>query len=343
MFCRYAGEFIQWKAAGGKSRHPSNSSLDNVPTNVLQNILQTAYSLPPNSADSKTDGRSPPPNTADSARTSPQPATAPAPVDPIRQSFSPLEKYMAVKMVETLKLDLEVAKERAGLYCATLVEANFNYTSLENAVINYVPAAPEFEGEPEQTVYGYLLDTLRDIPFEKYPRKLSDTDLDAHQTNIVRITLDYFTSGEKNRAQSSTPPPAPAPRAVGEEEDGFIGPMPSNANTVPVGGNTIAQLPQRRYVMLYVAVDTISVDGRLVPWQVSVHIPGLPEDEDPDYECLMVPNALADRPKLLEDLGFTYEMERKSYYHHGSEFGRRKAEPEEVSVEKFGSFLDVSA
>ena len=49
--------------------------------------------------------------------------------------------------------------------------------------------------------------------------------------------------------------------------------------------------------------------------QVSVHVPGLPEDEDPDYECLMLPNALEERPQQLGDLGFTYDMEKQVYYH----------------------------
>jgi len=84
----------------------------------------------------------------------------------------------------------------------------------------------------------------------------------------------------------------------------------------------------------------VSVEGKLVPWQVSVHIPGLPEDEDPDYECLMVPQVLLDKPKQMEELGFTFDDERGNYYHHGTEFGRRKAELEETSIDKFANFLD---
>jgi hypothetical protein len=118
-------------------------------------------------------------------------------------------------------------------------------------------------------------------------------------------------------------------QTVGEQEE-----------VIPVGGNIENQMPQRRYVTVYVAVDTVSVEGRLVPWQISVHIPGLPEEEDPDYECLMVPQALLDRPKILEELCFTYDDERGNYYHHGTEFGRRKAETEEASLEKFANFLD---
>jgi hypothetical protein len=36
---------------------------------------------------------------------------------------------------------------------------------------------------------------------------------------------------------------------VGEEETGFIGPLPPT-ETVPMGGNTTNQLPQRRYVLV---------------------------------------------------------------------------------------------
>jgi hypothetical protein len=35
----------------------------------------------------------------------------------------------------------------------------------------------------------------------------------------------------------------------GEEETGFIGPLPP-CETVPVGGNTTNQLPQRRYILV---------------------------------------------------------------------------------------------
>ena len=321
---RYAGEFIL-RSISGKIRHASSSSLDAVPTNVLQNILQTAASLPNSRSNSRADQVISP--------TMEQTAA----VDPVKASFADMEKFMAVKMVETIKLDLDAAKETAGLYVDTLIVARYNFATLEDAVKNYVPPEPEFEGEPKQTIYGHLLETLREISFDQYPRKLSNSDLDSHQTNIVRITLEYFESDRR----SATPTKTSSLRTVGEEEDGFIGPVPSTEE-IPVGGNTENQMPQRRYVTVYVAVDTVSVEGRLVPWQISVHIPGLPEEEDPDYECLMVPQVLLDRPKILEELCFTYDDERGNYYHHGTEFGRRKAETEEASLEKFANFLDVS-
>ena len=288
--------------------------MDALPTNVLQNILQTAASLPASRPGSVADHVLP-------AERSVTPA-----IDPIRVSFSDMENFMGEKMVETLNLEVDAAKETSGLYIQTLMVANFNFTSLENAVQHYVPPEPEFEGEPKQTVYGFLLETLRDIPFDQYPRKLSNSDLDSHQTNIVRITLEYFESDRRLK----TPTPL--------VEEPVVGPMPED---IPVGANTENQLPQRKYVNVYVAVDTVSVEGKLVPWQVSVHIPGLPEDEDPDYECLMVPQVLMDKPKQMEELGFTYDDERGNYYHHGTEFGRRKAELEETSIDKFANFLDV--
>lgn len=65
--------------------------------------------------------------------------------------------------------------------------------------------------------------------------------------------------------------------------------------------------------------------------------------KDPDYECLMLPSVLREgHAKVLADLGFTYDAERGMFYHHGTEFGRRKADPEEVSLEKFTNYLDVS-
>ena len=271
---RYAGEFIQ-KSLTGKSRHASSCSLDAVPTNVLQNILQTAAALP------KCDSNS---STGDPASRTTSPT-----FDPIRQTFVQFEKFVSVKLMESVN-DVETARDTAGLYIQTIMLANFDLTSLENTVRNYVPPAPEFEGEPEQTIYGYLLEIIREIPFDKYPRKLSNSDLDSHTANIVRITLEYFTRERSPATEMSKS----SVRTVGEEEEGFVGPM-QPTEVIPVGGNTDNQLPQRRYVMVYVAVDTVSVDGNLVPWQVSVHIPGLPEEEDPDYECLMVPDALHDK------------------------------------------------
>ena len=73
--------------------------------------------------------------------------------------------------------------------------------------------------------------------------------------------------------------------------------------------------------------------------QICLHTPGLPEDQDPDYECLMVPNGVSEGK--LAEAGFMYNQEKGSWYHQGTEFGRRKAEPEDRSVEKMVNFLEV--
>ena len=75
--------------------------------------------------------------------------------------------------------------------------------------------------------------------------------------------------------------------------------------------------------------------------QVCVHIPGLPEEEDPEYEALMVPDNIATRKDLLEEVGFTYNEEREEFYHQAPESGCRKAEREEKCVEEFVRYLEV--
>ena len=116
-------------------------------------------------------------------------------------------------MVQTVNVDLEKAREISALYVQSLANAEFNLLTLEDTVKNYTPPPPEFEGEPELTVYGYLLEIMRGIPFHKYPRQLTEGDLDTHQTNIVRITLDYLNQIPKPR----TPSPKPSIRTVMDE------------------------------------------------------------------------------------------------------------------------------
>ena len=53
----------------------------------------------------------------------------------------------------------------------------------------------------------------------------------------------------------------------------------------------------------------------------------------------MVPNGVSEG-KLCE-AGFMYNQEKGSWYHQGTEFGRRKAEPEDRSVEKMVNYLEV--
>ena len=54
---------------------------------------------------------------------------------------------------------------------------------------------------------------------------------------------------------------------------------------------------------------------------------------------LMVPSGV--HQNKLEEAGFMFNMEKNVWYHQGTEFGRRKAENEEKSVEKLVSYLEV--
>ena len=53
----------------------------------------------------------------------------------------------------------------------------------------------------------------------------------------------------------------------------------------------------------------------------------------------MVPSGVGENK--LQEAGFMYSMEKSVWYHQGTEFGRRKAENEEKSVEKLVSYLEV--
>ena len=53
----------------------------------------------------------------------------------------------------------------------------------------------------------------------------------------------------------------------------------------------------------------------------------------------MVPNGVSEGK--LAEAGFMYNQEKGSWYHQGTEFGRRKAEPEDRSIEKMVNFLEV--
>ena len=54
---------------------------------------------------------------------------------------------------------------------------------------------------------------------------------------------------------------------------------------------------------------------------------------------LMVPSGVPDLK--LQDAGFMFNVEKKVWYHQGTEFGRRKADTEERSVERLVSYLEV--
>ena len=53
----------------------------------------------------------------------------------------------------------------------------------------------------------------------------------------------------------------------------------------------------------------------------------------------MVPSGVNDLK--LQDAGFMFNVEKKVWYHQGTEFGRRKADNEEKSVERLVSYLEV--
>ena len=55
---------------------------------------------------------------------------------------------------------------------------------------------------------------------------------------------------------------------------------------------------------------------------------------------LMVPSGVNEMK--LQDAGFMFNVEKNVWYHQGTEFGRRKADNEEKSVERLVSYLEVS-
>jgi hypothetical protein len=95
-----------------------------------------------------------------------------------------LRNYTIDQLVRTLQMEVNKATETAAHYVETLA------ISLQD--ITQSPEL-EFKGEPVQSLYRYLLDCLYGLNFEKYPKTLSENNLDAHLINIVRISSDYFT------------------------------------------------------------------------------------------------------------------------------------------------------
>jgi hypothetical protein len=253
-------------------------------------------------------------------------------------SLEDLRNHIVVQLVHTLQMEVEYALATATHYVETLATAEFDYITLKDSITHFNPSEPNIDGEPVQSVYSHLLDRLRILSFEKYPKALSETNLDVHLTNIARISLDYFLN-EKQRVSSLKP------FVEGEKETGCISSMSAPSfppsETMPVvRGSTSDQLSQRRYILVSVSVDTVPVERQLVVWHISVHIPSLPDNEDPDYECLMLPQVLREKhPKVMVDLGFAFDKKRKMFYHQGTEFGRRRADSEEVSLEKFTNYL----
>jgi hypothetical protein len=241
-------------------------------------------------------------------------------------------------MRSPLQMETEKASETAAHYVETLTMAGFNYTTLMDTITHFQPPEPNFDGEPVQSIYGHLLDCLYNMAFETYPKALSESHLDAHLTNIVRILLDYYSRGKSPDSPPSSPEPSTTVQQTVVGKTGFIDTL---THSGPVGGNMTKQLPPRKYILASVSVDTVSVEGQLVVWQISVYIPSLPDNKDPDYECLLLPHVLREmRPEVLADMGFIYDWERKIFCHQGPEFGRRLVDLEGVALEKFTNYLD---
>jgi len=235
-----------------------------------------------------------------------------------------LRNYIVRQLVQPVQMEIGAAHETANHYVEMLVAAGFNYTKLH-----------EYKNEPLQTMYGHLLDCLRILPFERYPTVLSKNHLDTHLSNIAHFSLNYFAAAEYNEDLKQVSGPSNLTANLPDKID-----ITHQCQKVPVGGNTTNQLPPRKYIFISMSVDTVPDDDRRIVWNISAHIPNLPEQDDPDYECLIFPHELQDKsPETLAHLGFDYGNEEGVIYHHGTEFGRRKLEPEDVGLEKFANFL----
>merc|ERR1719244_1638220 len=303
---KYIGQYIQanpfQERVARKSTTPSESELPT--TNDLQSILQHFTTA------DNTESKSSIPNTEqETSNSEPQPESA---WDFALRSFAPLKTYFE---------ESQVVASTADAYIRTLVLSGFNYLTLGDCVQNFQPPPPVNPGEPPETLYGHMLDCLREISFERYPMVIQE-NIDTHTVNIVKMVLQHFTPEVKS------PTPVPDVKEEVKEEE----------EVVPTGGNITNQLAKKKYVTVSVSVDTIPVENRNFVWQICLHTPGLPEDEDPDYECMMVPNNI---PELrLSEAGFMFNTEKQVWYHQGTEFGRRKAETEEKSVEKLVNYLE---
>jgi len=294
---KYIGQYIQGNPTMGKMA----SSSETMPsTNDLQSILEHVTN-----------------SNSNSAATSPVPPEEPESEWSLAiKSFAPFKTYLNSQ---------KVPSEVMEAYGLCLVLSGFNYTSLHSCVTNFQPPEPENPDEPPETIYGHLLNCLREISFEKYPRIITD-NIDGHTVSIVRFVLDHFS-----KPRSPTPTPS-----VEQKRTSPVPPV--QEDVVPTGGNTSSQLPRKKYVLVSVSVDTIPVESGLAVWQVCLHTPGLPEEEDPDFEMLMVPSGVNELK--LNEAGFMFNNEKNIWYHQGTEFGRRKAENEEKSVEKLVSYLE---
>ena len=219
---KYIGQYIQANPTKGKA---SNSKDQDLPsTGDLQSIIEIVNT---NSNSNEATSLTEPESEWDLAI----------------KSFSPFKSYLTSQ---------SVPQEVTEAYGLCLVLSGFTYSSLYECVNNFQPQQPDNPDEPPETVYGHLLNCLREISFEKYPVILTD-NIDGHTVSIVRFILDHFA-----KPKSPTPP----------VESRKSSPVPPADDVVPLGGNTSCQLPRKKYVLVSVSVDTIPVDTGLAIWQV---------------------------------------------------------------------------
>ena len=222
---KYIGQYIQANPTKGKA---SNSKESDMPsTGDLQSIIEIVNT---NSNSNEATSLTEPESEWDLAI----------------GSFSPFKAYLTSQ---------SVPPEVTEAYGLCLVLSGFTYSSLSECVTNFQPQQPENPDEPPETVYGHLLNCLREISFEKYPSILTD-NIDGHTVSIVRFALDHCS-----KPKSPTPP-------VESRKSSPVPPI--DESSVPLGGNTSCQLPRKKYVLVSVSVDTIPVDTGLAIWQVSI-------------------------------------------------------------------------
>lgn len=118
--------------------------------------------------------------------------------------------------------------------------------------------------------------------------------------------------------------------------------MNGTSSCEPMVDNTSHQLPPRQYILVSVSVDTVPIKGLPTVWQISVNIPTLVNNGDPDYECLILPTVLKDETdsSIWAEFQFTHNPECELIYHHSTEFGRRKVETEENGIDNLVNYLE---
>merc|ERR1719410_662750 len=173
---KYIGQYIQANPTLGKHESmPSSGDLQS----ILDTVNTNSNSSPP---------ESPNPDTA-------APPEAESEWDLAIKSFAPFKTYLGGQ---------NVPAEVTDAYGLCLVLSGFTYSSLQQCVTNFQPPEPENPDEPPETIYVHLLNCLREISFEKYPRIITE-NMDGHTVSIVRFVLDHYS-----KPRSPTPPAAGA-------------------------------------------------------------------------------------------------------------------------------------